>query len=41
LRIRAVHPAEMDAGTMAATAEESATALAGVDLVLTTYGMLV
>jgi non-specific serine/threonine protein kinase len=41
LRIRAVHPAEMDAGTMAATADDPATTLAGVDLVLTTYGMLV
>ena len=41
LRILAVHPAEMDAGTMAATADDPATALAGVDLVLTTYGMLV
>ena len=40
LRMLAVHPAEMDAATMALAADDPAASLAGIDLVLTTYGML-
>ncbi|MBI4623577.1 MAG: DEAD/DEAH box helicase [Verrucomicrobia bacterium] len=40
LRLLAAHPSETDADTLAATARNPDAALAGVDLVLTTYGML-
>jgi len=40
LRLRAAHPSETDAAGLAAMARDPAGALAGVDLVLTTYGML-
>ncbi|MBI3886573.1 MAG: DEAD/DEAH box helicase [Opitutae bacterium] len=40
LRLFAVHPSETDADALAAAASDPAKAFAGVDLVLTTYGML-
>jgi SNF2 family DNA or RNA helicase len=40
LRIFAAHPSETDADTLAAAARDPDVALAGVDLVLTTYGLL-
>ena len=40
LRLFAAHPSETDADTLAAAASDPAKAFAGVDLVLTTYGML-
>jgi len=40
LSTRFVHPAEADADELAALARDPATELAGVDAVLTTYGML-
>ena len=40
LRLFAAHPSETDADTLAAAAGDPATKFAGVDLVLTTYGML-
>ncbi len=40
LRLFAAHPSETDADKLAAVADDPAAALVGVDLVLTTYGML-
>ncbi len=40
LRLFAVHPAETETDALAAAARDPAAALAGVDLVLTTYGRL-
>ncbi len=40
LRLFAAHPSETDAGMLAAAARNPDVALAGIDLVLTTYGML-
>jgi non-specific serine/threonine protein kinase len=40
LRIFTAHPSETDAATLASTANDPDAKLAGVDLVMTTYGML-
>lgn len=40
LRLLIVHPSETDAATLAAAAEKPDATLAGVDLVMTSYGML-
>ncbi len=40
LRLFAAHPSETDADTLAAAARDPAATFTGVDLVLTTYGML-